>query len=180
MPFLVSALLLVAAVCLLNLIVTIGVIKRLREHADLLASVAGDPKHALRTGERVGDFTTATVDGTPLAAELVRDRTLVAFFSPSCAPCKEKLPRFVEFARSLPGGREQVIATVVGNSDTDPWVAQLSPVARVVVEDNGGPLGSAFEVRAFPSILMVDRDRADRLVVTADSVDLGQPAAVPA
>jgi hypothetical protein len=80
----------------------------------------------------------------------------------------------------MPGGRRQVLAAVVGTTDTAPWVAELDPVSRVVVEDNGGPLTKAFEVKGFPTTLMVDRDGVGRLVVTADSIDLGQPAAVPA
>jgi thiol-disulfide isomerase/thioredoxin len=170
----------VAAASLLNLVLTLGIIRRLREHAELLSTVAGDPKHSVRTGEKVGDFTTLTVDGAAVTSDLVTEQTLVAFFSPGCKPCQEKLPKFIEFARSMPGGRRQVLAAVVGTTDTAPWVAELDPVSRVVVEDNGGPLTKAFEVKGFPTTLMVDRDGVGRLVVTADSIDLGQPAAVPA
>ncbi|MEU1054273.1 hypothetical protein [Streptomyces sp. NPDC005876] len=179
MPFLIAALTLVGSLCLLDLILTVGVIKRLREHTELLANVggAGNGRASITVGEEVGDFAVSTVDGERLARDLLAGETLVAFFSPTCQPCKEKLPKFLEYARTLPGGRDRVLATVVGDAEASAaLVAELTPVARVVVEEYDGALSAAFQAKAYPTVLKVARDGAGRLIVTDDDVRLNLPA----
>lgn len=179
MPVLIAAVVLVGALCLLNLIFTLGVIRRLREHTALLSG-AGDPI-MVKVGTEIDEFSSSTVDNEAVTCESLIDETVVAFFSPGCKPCEEKLPKFVAHAAALPGGRQRVLAVVVGDADqTAPLVTELRPVARVVVEDHAGPLASAFTVNAFPTVLSVARNRAGRLVVTSASVDVDRPVPVPA
>ena len=59
MPVVLAALVIVGMLCALNLILTLGVIKRLREHAALLAG--GPPTIAV--GEAIGEFSARTVQG---------------------------------------------------------------------------------------------------------------------
>jgi thiol-disulfide isomerase/thioredoxin len=179
MPFLIAALILVGSLCALDLILTLGVMKRLREHTEMLSNVAGggSGRASIAVGEEVGDFTTSTVDGEPLARDLLVGETLVAFFSPTCKPCKEKLPKFIEFARTMRGGRDRVLATVIGDAEeTAALTAELAPVARVVNEEYDGALSAAFQAKAYPTVLMTSRDSDGRLIVTADQVRLDQPA----
>jgi thiol-disulfide isomerase/thioredoxin len=175
MSVLAAAVVLLGLLCLVNLLFTVGVVRRLRSYEHRLANSAGAPP-VLGVGERIGEFATTTVDGEPLSHELLDTETVVAFFSPDCAPCRTKLPTFVDYARTLPAGR--AVATVVGSAaDAAGFVEQLSPVARVVVEEPDAAMGTAFHVRAFPTLLRVARgDRG--LVVTANDVRLGQPAPV--
>ncbi|MFF8652861.1 thioredoxin domain-containing protein [Streptomyces huasconensis] len=188
MTVLIAAVALVATLCTLNLVLTLGVVKRLREHTEILGSVQGEPVR-LEVGAEVGEFATSTTLGEPMAHDLVAGPVLFGFFSPTCEPCRDKLPRFVEYARRQPGGRSQVIATVVCEGAGDgaatgataaEFVTELSRVAQVVVEETDGPLGTAFAVRAFPSVLRADRASDGRLVVVDDDVSLGQPAGVTA
>lgn len=181
MPVLIAAVVLVGALGVLNLIFTLGVIRRLREHTELLSSQGGRDPMGVAAGTEIGEFEATTVDGEVVAHDLLLDETLVAFFAPGCEPCEEKLPSFVAQAASLPG-RHRVLAVVVGDAEAaGPMVAALRPVARVVVEeDHAGPLVSAFTVRAFPTQLSVAPGGAGKLVVTANrvGVDLPMPAAV--
>ncbi|MEU4211794.1 hypothetical protein AB0F13_17615 [Streptomyces sp. NPDC026206] len=175
MSIVIAALILVGLLCSLDLLLTVGVIKRLREHTELL-SRKGD-QASLTTGEEVGSFSARTVDGEAVTDEMIDTETVVAFFSTTCGPCKEKLPKFVEYARSVPGGRGRVIATVVGEGDESaPMVAALSPVARVTAEDASGVMGEAFKVMAYPVVLKVNRTTDGRLLVMADQVDVDRPA----
>ncbi|GII62209.1 hypothetical protein Skr01_22940 [Sphaerisporangium krabiense] len=179
MPFLIAAVACIGLLCLLDLILTLGVIKRLREHTELLATrpSGGAPMYPA-VGEEVGEFSTATVEGRRLSRADLDDETLVGFFSPECQPCKEKLPGFVEFARSLSGGRERVLAVIVSaGDDPGPFLAALSPVARVVVEEPGGALSGAFMVGAYPALLRVTKDGGGRLIVTSNRVALDEPVA---
>jgi protein-disulfide isomerase len=170
-PFLTAAVVLVGVLCAVDLILTVGVIKRLREHTARLSAMRGIP--SVQAGERIGEFAALTVDGEQVTADHLADDTLVGFFSPTCEPCKEKLPKFVEYARTVPGRRDRVLATVVGDGEqAEEFVAQLRPVARVVVEDSGGAVSAAFKARAYPLVLRVGPDGAGHPVVTADHVNL--------
>lgn len=156
----------------LNLILLTGVIKRLRDYTELLAD-RSSPQPALNRGEAVDDFTSETVDGEPLSPATLTGTTLVGFFTLNCEPCKRKLPKFVEFARNFPGGRDRVLATVVGEGEgVAEMVEALRPVARVAVEERKGPLSTAFHVAGYPIVLLIDRDRTGRWVVTDDAVRL--------
>ncbi len=172
MPFLIAAVVLVGLLCVLDLILSLGVVKRLREHTEMLNNLNG--RASIGAGEEVGAFTAVTVDGLPVSRDLLTDETLVGFFSPGCPACKEQLPKFVEFARSMPGGRDRVLAAVVGDvRRTTDMVAMLNPVAHVVAEPaQGGAVGGAFQVAAFPSVLKVAANDSGRPVVTAARVDL--------
>lgn len=177
MPFLIAAVVFVGSLCALNLILTLGVIRRLREHTELLSGRGGDEPF-MAVGEEVGEFATSTTDGEALSRDLLTGDTLVAFFSPDCQPCREKLPKFVEFARAMSGGRDRVLATVVGNADeASAFAAELAPVARVVVEGPGDALNAAFRVRAYPSVLLVAPDEGGRILVKTSQVELDQPVA---
>lgn len=178
MPFLVAGVILVGALCLLDLLLTLGVVRRLREHGTQLQSLLARADHAPAehavppvAGEGVGDFLSTTVDGEPVSRDLLAGETLVAFFSPSCTTCREQLPEFVEYARDLPGGRSQVLAVVAGEPDeTAEMIKTLTPVARVTVEDFDGELSRAFAVDAFPAHYVVDGSGA--LLATAPDLSL--------
>ncbi|MFE7756766.1 TlpA disulfide reductase family protein [Streptomyces sp. NPDC057418] len=174
MSFLIGAVVLVGLLCTLDLILTLGVIKRLREHGEQLAArTEGAAPPALGVGEEVGRFTSVTVEGERVDRELLDDETLVAFFSPNCTPCREKLPAFLAHARERSGGRRRVLAVVAGNAEGgERFVEALGPVALVVREDYDGPVGAAFKAQAYPTLLLVAPDAAGRLVVTADQVRL--------
>ncbi|MFJ6195513.1 TlpA family protein disulfide reductase [Micromonospora sp. NPDC092111] len=178
MSILIAAVALVGLLCLLDLVLTFGVVKRLREHTALLAEVV-PPSPAVKVGQEVGTFEAVTVTGEPVTTDRLGSGTLVAFFSPTCGPCKDKLPKFVAHTRGLPAGQEAPLAVVIGDAEqAGDFLAELSPVARVVVERGDGAVSSAFGVRAYPTLLRVDRDDAGRLVVGANQVEVDRPAAV--
>ncbi|MFD7666863.1 TlpA disulfide reductase family protein [Streptomyces sp. NPDC059788] len=177
-----AALVLVGTICVLNLVLTLGVIARLRTHTELLSlGGEGGPLPALPVGGEVGAFTARTVDGEPLSHEALDGDTVVAFFSPTCKPCRENLPAFVRFAREAQGGTTRTLAVVVSDAErAASFVSELSPVTRVAVETRGGPLCSAFGVSAFPATVRVAPDDAGKLRIKADRVALDQSATVAA
>lgn len=179
MPVLIAAVVLVGTLCTLDLLLTLGVVKRLREHTELLSKVSdnmpGRPP-VIGVGEEVGEFTAVAVDGEVLTRESLRGDTLVAFFSPNCAPCHEMLPRFVAYARAGGGGRERVLAVVVGAPElATEQVEGLRPVARVVVEGSDTALTTAFRIKGFPTVLKLTQDGHGHVVVAGNRVDLDLP-----
>ncbi|MGY3515353.1 TlpA family protein disulfide reductase [Micromonospora sp. PTRAS2] len=159
MAYLSAAVIVVGVIGLLNLILTFGLVKRLREHSERLAGLEaghGD-QIMLQAGDTVGPFQAVTEDGVALTRDGLAGRTLVSFFSPGCAPCKERMPQFIQYAAEHPGGRDRVLAVVVSDPDAAGGsVAALTPVARVVVESDRGPVCTAFGVQGFPAIGLID------------------------
>ncbi|MEU8380808.1 hypothetical protein [Streptosporangium sp. NPDC048865] len=158
----------VMVLCALDIVLTVGVARRLRAQSELLARQAaslpagyplpgGLPPVMREAGERLGAFRTAAVDGTPLDEGFFADApALVAAFSIGCPACEERLPEFIRFAPAF-AGRERVLALVVGTDGTAEKAALLEPVATVVVEKtHGGPVCGALGVRAYPALAIVD------------------------
>ncbi|MCX5207775.1 redoxin domain-containing protein [Kitasatospora sp. NBC_00240] len=165
----------VGALSLLNLVFTLGVVRRLREHSERLANTGGpvtapsDPLVA-PVGGQVGAFSAAGTGGPVTDVDLA-DGTLVAFFSPSCRPCQEKLPGFVAHAADHPDARVRLLAVVVGDAEESrPMLDALAPVVPTVHEELDGPVGAAFAVRAFPASVRVGRTVDGRLLVTETGV----------
>jgi hypothetical protein len=179
-PALTAAVILVGVVALLDLILTVGVIRRLREHTALLSNPpgAGGPRF-MEVGQEIEAFATVTIDGQPLGRDTFSGETLIGFFTPQCQPCKAQLPSFVDYARSTPGGPTRVLAAVIGEDDeVADMVTTLRPVAQVVVESRGGPLVTAFHIRAFPTVAKVAPDGGGRVIVVDNQVELGTPTAL--
>ena len=158
MAFLVAAVVLIGLVSLLNLALTYGVIRRLRQHNDMLGapSFAGPAQVSqLAVGAVVDDFKAVTVSGGTVARNDLSGHTLVGFFSPDCPACTAEIGRFVEVARSR--SRDSVWAVVVGEPDrVADTVATLTPAAgTVIAEDGRQEMVSAFGVVGFPAFFVI-------------------------
>jgi thiol-disulfide isomerase/thioredoxin len=160
MPILTAAVVLVGILCVIDLLLTFGIIRRLREQNETLRQVqqqpaVAEPDIALPEGSKVCTFAATAVDGTELSN--VADtgtRLLVGFFAPGCEPCKERMPQFIEYAARFEG---RVIAVAAGDAaETADMVAPLREVAEVVVEQEGGPLHKAFAATGYPALCLVD------------------------
>src|SRR6266511_1544259 len=136
MPYLVAAIVLLGAVCTVNLILTLALIRRLREQAGGPPGPRQPlPKVIVGIGERPAEFTAATTEGEPIDRDAVAGG-LVGFFSPQCSPCRERVPEFMEYAH---------------HADT------LDGIARIVVEPVDGPLSTAFAVGGLPALCLLDQ-----------------------
>lgn len=157
-PYLITAVVLALALGMLNLLLLLAVIRRLREHTAMLAGRSSDDDPGLiKAGDAPADFSATDTDGRPVRRQDLTGDVLVAFFSPNCPACTEALPRFVEHAAAFPGGRQQVLAVVSGDEPEVPAMAGLlTSVARVVLDGVDGSLARAFEVHAFPCWCLLD------------------------
>lgn len=145
MPYVVAGLVLVAALCVLDLVLVLAVIRRLREHTthlERLLSVGPDERPALEPG--------AVLPTVP--ADLAGP-TLVGFFAPGCGPCGEEIPYFLDRAGL---GAERGLAVVVSFGPGSEEEQQLAAAAvEVVVEPPGGAVSEAFAVNSFPTVFLV-------------------------
>ncbi|MGC4937314.1 TlpA family protein disulfide reductase [Kribbella sp. DT2] len=162
MAILAAAVVLVGVLVLLDLLLTLGLIKRVRTHAELLDKlVNAAPGQAMEPGQLpvgslLGEFTATSSEGLEISRESFDDGVVLGFFSTWCDTCAEQLPGFLAYAEPL--GRERVLAVVHGDdAQLVDLVATLSKVAQVVVEPENGPIARATGVRAFPTMAVVDK-----------------------
>ncbi|MBM7772262.1 thiol-disulfide isomerase/thioredoxin [Actinokineospora baliensis] len=153
---------LVGVLGVLNLFLTVGVIRRLRQQSEVaVANRPAPPEVMVPNGTAVGEFTASTVDEEVVGTEMFREGpTFVGVFAHGCSSCDERLPGFLEAAQRFPGGRDRVFALVIGASeDVVEKRAALSPLARVVLEETpGGPVASAFKTKGYPAFAVVDTE----------------------
>jgi hypothetical protein len=158
MPVLIGAVVIVGALCLLDLLLTFGVIRRLREHTEMLAREkpgGGVDAIGLTAGEAPTTFTATDDEGAAVRGP--SGLRVVAVFSTSCSICPKRAPAFVDYVRQHLVGRDEVLAVVVGQSaESVPYLADLADVARVCTEPAGGPIGRAFAVRGYPAFFALD------------------------
>ena len=96
MPVLIAAVVAAGGLCLLNLLMTFGVIRRLREHTAILAGIRGsEDMFGLQAGQSPGAFSAVTIAGNTVSnATSLR---MIAFLSSFCSVCPERVPPFVEY-----------------------------------------------------------------------------------
>lgn len=151
---------LAAALGLLNLVLTYGAIRRLREHTRLLADTGtgtADPATP-PAGTPVPAFTASTIDGDTVTRDDVTGMpAFIGFFSVTCAPCREQLPAFLDVLAGMDDAR--VLVVISGSSDApehaEAMVARARGRARVVVEERPA-LGELFTVNRYPTMLAVN------------------------
>lgn len=176
MPYVIAALVLLGALVIVDLILTLGVVRRLREHTELITQALEGTERVsdfmLPAGSRLPAFSATTVDG---AAAPDAGPLLIGFFSSTCRACAERLPGFVEYARVFDG---RVLGVAVGAPDeVAEIVADLRPVADVVIEPADGPLATVLQVKGLPAMSTVGADG----VVVASGYELAAlPSLTPA
>ncbi|MEV6393531.1 TlpA disulfide reductase family protein [Streptomyces sp. NPDC051907] len=156
MAYLTAVVTLFGLLSIVNLMLTLGVVRRLRTQRHGSSPAAkGDPFQGsgLSVGETVGRFSVSDTEGRPLTRDSLHEGMLVAFLSPGCLPCEELLPSVVELSRVA--GPGQVLVAVVldedGEARPDAFVAALSPVATVAVTRLEGELTRAFAIEGMPT-----------------------------
>lgn len=164
MPFLVALSVLTGLLCLLNLALTVGLVKRVRDHGERLSAMTHpEPVPMLDIGERVAEFAVVTMDGEHLTRDRLKGGTLVGFFDSQCEVCHDHMPGFIEAAAKLPGGREQALAVIREGEDVAEMATPLARVARVVLERKRGPVARAFRLRATPAFCRLGEDQVVRV-----------------
>jgi hypothetical protein len=176
MPVVIGAVIVVGAVCVLDLLLTFGVIRRLREHTELLREhqvPSSRPVIGLSVGQVPKPFQVVTADGTALSGPA--GLRLAGFFSASCSICPERVAPFIEYVRGNHIARDDVLAVLlVADGNTPPrYLDELAEVARVCVQPDDSWVAMAFSVAGYPAFCLLGDDG----VVLSSGYD---PAALPA
>ena len=161
MIYLGAAVVIVGCLCVLDLLLTVAVIRRLREQGEALAALSGGERPdetLLSPGTQVPDVLVVTSDGSEARLRSFGTGFLLAFLSTHCDACHEQLPSLERYAHKFPGGRDSVLAVISGDSDGKALVDRVKPIARLVTERENGPITSAFSVNIWPAYLVVGPD----------------------
>ncbi|WP_214319900.1 TlpA family protein disulfide reductase [Nonomuraea sediminis] len=171
MPYVIAAVIVIGLLCVVDLVLTLAVIRRLREHTQRLAEVGPMRSPLVQPGTTLGDFSATTVDGETVSRAFFSGPSVVAVFSTECASCHERLPEFTSYlADARP---ERVLAVVTGDAEEARRFTSELTSATVVVEPMGGPVSRALQVSRFPSFYLVD---GDAVVMAADTAPGSLPA----
>ncbi len=163
MPYLIAAVLILGAMTAVNLLLTVGVIRRLREHTEILSAPPDAFQDAIvAAGESPAPFTAQTTAGSAVSLDDLDGPALFVFFTPNCKACRQKLPAF----RAEAAAWDRVYAVVAEDGgDTAEMAAAISDVAQVIVETGQPVVTEAFGVRGFPAWALVDRGTVLRSTV---------------
>ena len=154
---LVAAVTVVGVLCLLNLLLLFGVIRRLREHTEMLGRFTGSPPAlvGLDPGEPAAAFAATATGGEPVTGPA--GLRAVGFFSSSCSICPERVGPFLDYLGSHQIPREQALCVVTGLAASPPPYAQrLAEGSMVCVEAEDGEIERAFKIQGFPVFCLLD------------------------
>ena len=166
MPYLIAAVVLLAVLGLLNLLLTLAIVRRMRTMNPVQL-----PPEPLSQGSPIRPFTATTINGRTVSEyDLRGGQALVGYFSPGCPPCEAALPRFISYAAGL--DRERVLAVIVDDTGTGAGDPTLEAVAQVVVASEHAPVVEALSAYGYPAVFLLDEDGR---VVAADTTVEGLP-----
>lgn len=158
MAILTAAVVVVGLLCLADLLLTFGVIRRLREHTEQLAGFHAPqdaPITDLADGEAPAPFTAQTLTGAELSGPA--GLRMVAFFSATCSACPERVPPFLDYVRANQIDPDSILAVMINpNGDPVSYQEDVAKAARIAVESHDGEIATAFKVRGFPSFFLLD------------------------
>jgi hypothetical protein len=176
---LLAAVVVLAALVLLDLALTLAVIRRLREQAQQRPTVPVDPLVQQMLGRTVPEVDAVATDGTEITAEWLRATSFVAFVATGCGTCHDELPQLRAHLeqRRAAGARSLVVVDGVGD---DELVTVLQDVVPVVVESYGEgerTLIGGFDVNGFPTYLELEGGAVTQVIMTMADVPLSSPVA---
>jgi thiol-disulfide isomerase/thioredoxin len=159
MPYLVAAVVLFSAIATLNLLLTLAVIRKLRQSPPAGPKLAPDPDlPELPAGSPVPSFHAEAVSGRSVSDKSQSESEAVyAFFDSGCSSCRPTIPRLLDYAKRNGLTPDQIVAVVGGEAaDAGEYVDALDGRATVILEETLGPVAAAFSIHSFPAFVIAD------------------------
>lgn len=163
MGILIAAVVLLTALALFNLVLTLALVRRLRQAEDSArdrVEPSGPNLAEIPAGSRIPEFTASTTTGATVSSEtLLGDRAVYAFFDTGCGVCRTQLQPLVDSARAAGLAPGQVIA-FVGDSEgnAEAYTSVLEGHATVVLQELHEGLGKALSLAGVPAFVLADAD----------------------
>jgi AhpC/TSA family len=153
MALLAAAVAALAALVLIDLVLSAAIIRRLRGTEERIDELTAPPVSGLMVGENMPEF--VTPDGGLTRADLAGEQALIAFFATGCRHCPGQARQLADRAPRLAGAGIRVLSVVtVAPGDVDELTATLHEAGRVVTETGSATMMGAFHEQATPSFLL--------------------------
>jgi hypothetical protein len=149
----------IGVLCLVNLILGFGIIRRLRAHEVTFRRLFGTQQPtSVSVGSRPHDFLATMLDGTLVSRDELSGPALVGFFQPGCGPCAEQTRPFLDLAGEMRAGDSRVLAIVCGPNELEvrEYARRFDADAMTFAETPDGPVATAFGVSGFPTFVLLD------------------------
>jgi hypothetical protein len=172
MTFLASAVAFLTALVLVDLLLSFGIIRRLRE----LQLRTGEGPANAEVGMRIGPFTAIDSNGEPISDDqLQTGPTLVTFLSVGCEPCEAVKRDLLSNPPSI-----DTIFFVEGKTKSEAetyWVG-VEEIGRVAWVTYEGPVMEAFKIQGYPSLIVVENGLVSASGIRVRDLHLDEHAAV--
>lgn len=157
---LLSLLLMILAIllALVNILFTIGVLRRIRDHAEQITNLERQlvPRDASMLGHRVVplDLTGQRVDPLPLS---IFENADWAFFEDDCSACEFKLPTYIQLMNAQPAPQFPQVVAIIGESPkADDMAASVHHLPTHLVRTaDSSPMVESFSLKGFPAFVAV-------------------------
>jgi peroxiredoxin len=139
-------------VVLLNLLLTLGLARRIR-------NAAFPVMESLKVGQKAPSFSAQTLQGQTMTLADYADRaTAFLFVSPHCTPCRDELPHLRELLpKAKNWGAELVLVSDEGEETTRPFVEEtVDGLTVLVAPRDRNPLITDYKVPGTPSFYLLD------------------------
>ncbi|MFD4948371.1 TlpA family protein disulfide reductase [Streptomyces sp. NPDC058239] len=163
MSYAITGLALLAAVTLVNALLTFAVIKRWRATMAAPApatAASGPPALAVHEGDRTPAFTLHTPRGEVSESTLAGHPALICFLRPDCGPTRESLPEIQRWTEVNAPSGAHLVAVISGQPpEAGPLLEAVGPLTELTAtEPPNGPVAGAFGVRHHPTFVLLDAD----------------------
>lgn len=180
MTALATAVALFAALSLINLLLTLGLVRRVRQAQGM--SPQSSAGHAQPAGSNLPVPGISPGAPLPLGDHLGYDGRrplLVGFFSSGCKACPDHIEPFRAYARDFPG---DVVAVLDGQDAPAKYAPGLGADIRTISNvTKTGTVSNAIDLHAWPSFIVVDgTGRVHSTALSVSALDPTAPPAIPA
>lgn len=170
---LVATVVLLGVLVVANLLLTWGMLRRLRTLQEQVAAGHGPPpENGLHPGDRAPDFSALTPAGDTVSRdEVVRGETVLVFLSPHCEACETHLPSVRLLGRGADGGPAAVAVIDGTREESGHLLEELQGHVPVLLAPRGTTdLLERYQVVTYPSSYVVGADGR----ITGSHLDLDE------
>ncbi len=156
---LITFFILLSAIVLLNLFMTLGIIRKLNAMSASSTPARSDTRERLQKGDQAPDFTAETLDSQQVNLATYAGRSIAfQFLSTHCTPCREIIAEFLELAPlAASTGVEFVLVMLDEAAQVRAFVEEFQlPLPVLVAPRSDNDFAAKYKISGTPSYCLID------------------------